>query len=163
MFPQTLAPVTSRIRNRYLFGSDVALFAASTLLAFALRFEGFDWDPIYRHAAVLFLVTSVPIKLLTFWRVGIYRRLWRYAGMLEVERLISAAAASGAIGLLLGAVVLPGLGLIERRVPLSVLFLDGLLTAAFAAAPRFVIRAIGRGRLRSRLVDAHRVLIAGAG
>ena len=36
------------------------------------------------------------------------------------------------------------------RVPLSVLLLDGLLTAAFAAAaPRFAIRALGRGRRRT--------------
>ena len=165
MSPETRPrpPAPSRVRNRYLFGSDVALFSSATLLAFALRFEGFEWGPVYTRAAVLFLVLSIPIKLATFWRVGIYRRLWRYAGIVEVERLVSAAAASGILGLFLGAVVLPGLGLTEVRVPLSVLFLDGLLTAAFAAMPRFAIRAARVGRQRLRLEDARRALIVGAG
>jgi FlaA1/EpsC-like NDP-sugar epimerase len=163
MSPETRLPVASRVRNRYLFGSDLALFTSATWLAFALRFEGFEWGPVYSRAAVLFLILSIPFKLATFWRVGIYRRLWRYAGIVEVERLISAAGASGLFGLFLGAVVLPGLGLTTVRVPLSVLFLDGLLTAAFAAMPRFAIRAVRVGRQRSRLEDARRALIVGAG
>jgi FlaA1/EpsC-like NDP-sugar epimerase len=156
-------PVAARLRNRYLFGSDLILFTGSVLAAFALRFEGLDWGPVYTRAAVVYLVLAIPLKLVAFWWVGTYRRLWRYAGMVEVERLMSASAASGSFGLLLGAVLLPGLGLTDVRVPLSVLFLDGLLTTAFAAVPRFAIRALGRGRQRRRLKDARRVLIVGAG
>jgi len=163
MASETRVPVASRIRNRYLFASDLALFASSTLLAFALRFEGFEWGPIYTHAALIYLALSVPIKLATSWRVGIYRRLWRYAGVVEIERLISASAASGVINLMLGAVVMPWSGMTQVRVPLSVLFLDALLTAAAAALPRFVVRAFGRGRHRSRLEEGRRELIVGAG
>jgi hypothetical protein len=39
-------------------------------------------------------------------------------------------------------VVLPAVGLAEIRVPLSVLFMDGLLTAAFAALPRLGVHAL---------------------
>jgi FlaA1/EpsC-like NDP-sugar epimerase len=163
MAPNAHLPLATKIRNRYLFGSDAVLFASATILAFALRFEGFDWGADQSHAAVLFLLIGLPLKLMIFWRVGIYRRLWRYAGVVEVERLISAAMASGAVGLLLGALVLPGLGLTVMRVPLSVLFMDGLLTAAFAAMPRFAVRAIGRRRQWHRLQDARRALIVGAG
>jgi FlaA1/EpsC-like NDP-sugar epimerase len=163
MAPNPHLPLATKIRNRYLFGSDAVLFASATILAFALRFEGFDWGADQSHAAVLFLLIGLPLKLMIFWRVGIYRRLWRYAGVVEVERLISAAMASGAVGLLLGALVLPGLGLTVMRVPLSVLFMDGLLTAAFAAMPRFAVRAIGRRRQWHRLQDARRALIVGAG
>ncbi|HET7469343.1 MAG TPA: hypothetical protein VFJ81_06680, partial [Gemmatimonadales bacterium] len=163
MAPETRVPLASRIRNRYLFASDLALFASSTLLAFALRFEGFDWGPIYTHAALIYLALSVPIKLVTFWRVGIYRRLWRYAGVVEIERLISASAASGVINLMLGAVLMPWAGMSQVRVPLSVLFLDALLTAMVAALLRFVVRAFGRGRHRSRVEEGRRALIVGAG
>jgi FlaA1/EpsC-like NDP-sugar epimerase len=155
--------VASRIRNRYLFASDLALFASSTLLAFALRFEGFEWGPIYTQAALIYLALSVPIKLVTFWRVGIYRRLWRYAGVVDIERLISASAVGGVINLLLGAAVMPWTGMTPVRVPLSVLFLDALLTALVAALTRFVIRAFGRGRHRTRLEEGRRALIVGAG
>ena len=106
------------------------------------------------HAALLFVLISLPLKLAIFWRVGIYRRLWRYAGIIDVERLISASTASGLAGLLIGALLLPVLGLTAVRVPLSVLFMDGLLTAAFAAAPRFAVRAFGRRGQQRRLLDA---------
>jgi FlaA1/EpsC-like NDP-sugar epimerase len=67
------------------------------------------------------------------------------------------------MGLLVGGLLLPGTGLTVMRVPLSVLFMDGLFTAAFAAAPRFAVRAVGRRRLQYRLQDARRALIVGAG
>ena len=44
MAPTPPLPATS-VRNRYLFASDILLFSASTILAFALRFEGFEWGP----------------------------------------------------------------------------------------------------------------------
>src|SRR4051794_23184003 len=102
MAPDTHLPVATRVRNRYLFGSDVLLFASSTILAFALRFEGFEWGPDQNHAALLFLLVSLPGKLAIFWQVGIYRRLWRYAGIVDMERLISASIVSGLVGLVLG-------------------------------------------------------------
>jgi FlaA1/EpsC-like NDP-sugar epimerase len=163
MAPDPKLPVAARLRNRYLFGSDLVLFASSTVLAFALRFEGFEWGAEQNRAALLFLLILLPLKLAIFWRVGIYRRLWRYAGIVDVERLISASIASGVLGFVIGALLLPGLGLTALRVPLSVLFMDALLTAAFAAAPRFAVRAVGRRRQRNRLQDARRALIVGAG
>ncbi len=158
-----MAKPPAHIRNRYLFGSDLLLFASSTIVAFAVRFEGFEWGAVQSRSAILYLLLSLPIKLYVFWAVGMYRRLWRYAGIVEVERLISAATASGFICLVLGLAVLPGLGLTELRVPLSVLFMDGLLTAAAASLPRFAVRSIGRRGQRRRLKDGHRALIAGAG
>ena len=163
MAPDTHLPVAGRIRNRYLFASDLLLFFSATVLSFALRFEGFEWGPAQNHAALLFLLICLPLKLAIFWRVGIYRRLWRYAGIMDIERLISASTASGLAGLVIGAILLPTLGLTVMRVPLSVLFMDALLTAAFAAAPRFTVRAFGRRGQQHRLLDAPRALIVGAG
>jgi hypothetical protein len=57
MSPSPL-PAANSVRNRYLFGSDVLLFAASTILAFSLRFEGFDWGSDQIHAARLYLLFS---------------------------------------------------------------------------------------------------------
>jgi FlaA1/EpsC-like NDP-sugar epimerase len=162
MSPSPL-PAAHSVRNRYLFGSDALLFAASTILAFSLRFEGFDWGSDQIHAARLYLLFSLPVKLSIFWLVGLYRRLWRYAGMIDLERLISASSLSGLICLLLGGLVLPSVGLIASRVPISVLFLDGLITAAFAALPRLAVLAYGRRGQWRRLEDGRRALIVGAG
>ncbi|HUF35643.1 MAG TPA: nucleoside-diphosphate sugar epimerase/dehydratase [Gemmatimonadales bacterium] len=162
-----MAPISplaaTGVRNRYLFASDILLFSASTILAFALRFEGFQWGPEQHLAATLYILVSLPVKLGICWGVGLYRRLWRYAGLVDLEGLISATALSGLVCLVIGAAVLPGLGIIESRVPLSVLFLDALLTAASAAAPRFAVRAFGRRGQRRRLEDGRRALIVGAG
>ncbi|MGH7498873.1 MAG: polysaccharide biosynthesis protein [Gemmatimonadales bacterium] len=139
------------------------LFVISTLLAFALRFEGFEWGPEQTRAAAIFLALSLPLKLSIFWFVGMYRRLWRYAGMIDVERLISASAIAGLSGLVLGMIVLPDLGLTATRVPISVLILDGFLTTAAASLPRLAVRAFGRRGQRRRLEYASRALIVGAG
>ena len=140
----------AQIRNRYLFASDLFLFVSSTIIAYALRFEGFEWGPAHTQTALVFLLVSLPVKLYVGWWVGIYRRLWRYAGIIEVEKLITSAAISGLICLVLGALILPLLGITEVRVPLSVLFMDGLLTAAFASLPRLGVRAFGRRKQRRR-------------
>ena len=152
-----------QIRNRYLFSSDLCLFVSATVIAYALRFEGFEWGAPHRQTAIVYLLFSLVVKLYVQWSVGIYRRLWRYAGIIDVERLISSATISGLTCLLLGGLVLPTVGLTEVRVPLSVLFMDGLLTAAFAALPRLGIRALGRRGQRRRLEAGRRALIVGAG
>jgi FlaA1/EpsC-like NDP-sugar epimerase len=163
MSPLQSLPPRTQIRNRYLFASDVCLFVSATVIAYGLRFEGFEWAAPHRQAAVVYLLFAIAVKLYVAWSVGIYRRLWRYAGILDVERLIASAAISGIICLALGALVLPTVGLTQVRVPLSVLFMDGLLTAAFAALPRLGVRALGRRGQRRRVETGRRALIVGAG
>jgi len=76
------------LRNRYFLLADAFLFTASTVAAFALRFEGFAWGPEYSRAALLYALISIPLKLVIAYRTGLYERLWRHAGVLELERLI---------------------------------------------------------------------------
>jgi FlaA1/EpsC-like NDP-sugar epimerase len=163
MVEQAYNSFSTHLRNRYLFLSDVVLFSASVILAFTIRFEGFEWGAEQHKTAVVFLAVALPVKLLTLWAAGLYRRLWRYAGLLELERLIVTSAISGLAGLFIGALVLPVTGLTSMRVPLSVLFLDGLLTGVFAAVPRLAVRSYGRRAQSRRLIGAKRVLIVGAG
>ncbi|HEX6107217.1 MAG TPA: nucleoside-diphosphate sugar epimerase/dehydratase [Gemmatimonadales bacterium] len=156
-------PFGTHLRNRYLFMSDVLLFSASVVLAFSIRFEGFEWGAAQNRSALVYLIVSLPIKILTLYVAGLYRRLWRYAGLLELERLILTSAISGVAGLVIGGIVLPVTGLTVMRVPLSVLFLDGLLTGIFAAVPRLAVRSYRRRGQVHRLTNAKRALIVGAG
>jgi FlaA1/EpsC-like NDP-sugar epimerase len=150
----------SHLRNRYLFGSDVVLFAASTFLAFALRFEGLEWEGM-ASVAVLYTVCSIPVKFSVLWSVGLYRRLWRYAGVVDLERILTAAILSGALCFILGALILPLSGLAPTRVPISVLFIDAMLSGAAISLPRLALRIFGRRR--RPVGDSRRVLIVGAG
>lgn len=156
-------PYSTHLRNRYLLASDILLFTVSVVAAFALRFEGFEWGPNQTHSAVVYLLLSLPVKVLVLWGAGLYRRLWRYAGMMELERLVVASAVSGFAGLMIGGALLPTMGLTTGRVPLSVLFLDGLLTGILAALPRLAVRAYGHRGHGTRRNDARRALIVGAG
>ena len=150
-----------RFRNRYLFGSDILFFTTSTFLAFIARFEGLAWDPEQWRVAIVYGALSLPVKLSVLWMVGLYRRLWRYAGTVDLERILVASAASGAICFAAGAVLLPGAGIIPSRVPLSVLLLDALLTAAAVSLPRLALRIFGRRR--RPVGSSRRALIVGAG
>ncbi len=150
-------------RNRHLFAVDVLLLPLATVLAAAARFEGFTWPEHYREIIATFLLFALPVKLVLLFTFGLYRRLWRFASIAELESILSATALSAIVCGVLGALVLPASHLIQVRVPLSILFLDGLLTIAVVALPRLVLRSVTWHRLGLGPRNAKRVLIAGAG
>ncbi len=150
--------------------ADVALLAASPLLLYALRFEGLAWGQQNLRTAITFLVCAIPIQIATFYAFGLYRRLWKYASLAELELIFVAGAAAATLCTVLGLAILPWSRLTPVRVPLSVLFPNALLSIALVAAPRFLIRLTGwrvarwRNHLQRRSSDGHRrVLVAGAG
>ena len=150
-------------RNRYLFLLDATLLVASVLIAYALRFEGFSWGPQHDETAKYYLLIAVPLKLSIFLWLGLYRRLWRHAGVLELEEILQASLLSAACCTVIGAFLLPGSGLTELRVPYSVLLLDALLTTGILALPRLMFRMLSRRRRPGSQVASTRVLIVGAG
>jgi FlaA1/EpsC-like NDP-sugar epimerase len=155
--------VPRHLRNRHLLILDAVLLGLSTMVAYVVRFEGLDWGGANLHTALVYLLFSLPLKLGVLLYVGLYRRLWRFAGVAELEHILVATAISASLSTLLGAAVLPGLTLTPLRVPLSVLFIDGCLSAGAVALPRLFIRLLGRRSQWRRLEAARRVLIVGAG
>jgi FlaA1/EpsC-like NDP-sugar epimerase len=155
--------VPRHLRNRHLLILDAVLLGLSTMLAYVVRFEGLDWGNANLYTSLVYLAVSLPIKLGVLLYVGLYRRLWRFAGAAELEHILVATAISASLSTLLGAAVLPGLGITPLRVPLSVLFIDGCLSAGAVALPRLFIRLFGRRTQWRRLEAARRVLIVGAG
>jgi FlaA1/EpsC-like NDP-sugar epimerase len=151
------------LRNRYLLFTDALLIGIAPLVGYALRFEGFAWGSQHRETALWFAVLSVPTCLLTFFAFGLYRRLWRYASIAEVELIFAAVATADLLCWVLGVWVLPGTGLTEVRVPLSVLFATSLLSFAIISTPRMIMRIAGWRSLRKRSKAGRRVIVAGAG
>jgi FlaA1/EpsC-like NDP-sugar epimerase len=115
------------------------------------------------RTALVYLACIVPLKVGVLVWVGLYRRLWRFAGVAELELILVATTISALLSALVGAAVLPGLGITPLRVPLSVLFIDACLSAGVVALPRLFIRLLGRRHQWRRLEAARRVLIVGAG
>ncbi|MFN2601779.1 MAG: polysaccharide biosynthesis protein [Gemmatimonadaceae bacterium] len=152
------------LRNRHLFVADTLAVILAPLAAFLVRFEEPRWITDNLRLVGLYLLLSVPLRLLIFYAAGMYRRLWRHASVGELKPIALAALGGGIIAGLVGLIVLPVFHLTATRVPFSVVFIDTLLSGALIALPRLMVRVTRQGSLRRRRYESgKRVLIAGAG
>ncbi len=152
------------LRNRHLFVADALAVILAPLAAFLVRFEEPRWIADNLRLVGLYLLLSVPLRLLIFYAAGMYRRLWRHASVGELKPIALAALGGGVVAGLVGLVVLPVFHLTATRVPFSVVFIDTLLCGALIALPRLMVRVTRHGSLRRRRYESgKRVLIAGAG
>jgi FlaA1/EpsC-like NDP-sugar epimerase len=151
------------LRNRHLLLVDALLLMAAPLLAYAARFEGFDWTSQDAHAALVYTLCSLPLKLGIYYAMGLYTRLWRRAGVADVVQLVWAQAASAATCAFVGIVVLPVAGATQLRVPISVMLMDALFTMTLFTLPRLIAKAMDGRRQTKRRGNERRALIVGAG
>jgi len=159
-----IPPLRASIRNRHLAVADLIGCAAALVLAYSIRFESWQWPPA--HSATFWRVLPVVlvIKAVVFYWAGIYRRRWRHAGLADLGRLLAATTIAGGAILFVGVWLLPVLGLIRPRLPVSVAVLDAGLTFAALALPRLAIRWWAMRPWSRRAAAAERrVVIAGAG
>ncbi len=125
------------IRNKnfwIILGSDVALVCAAYALAYLIRFEG-NIPPEPQEMFVKTLPWIVPMKILVFAWLGLYRGMWRYTSITDVINIVTAVVLStGTIALILV--------LIQRfeGFSRSVLILDGLITLLLVGGIRLLIR-----------------------
>jgi FlaA1/EpsC-like NDP-sugar epimerase len=150
------------LRNRAYFGSDMVLLPLCAAIAFAARFDGLD-QPGVRQQLTVFVMSAVPLKLLLLLWVGLYRRLWRYASVSDVEMLLVGAAACALVDFAVGTVGLRVVGLVPGRVSYAVILLDACLSGVAIALPRLAIRLLSQGKRRFRDQGFRRTIIVGAG
>jgi len=158
---QVVASRLGRSRNRYFVLVDALLLALSTVLAYSIRFEGAAWWSSEGQAALAFLLIALPLKLLVLLCLGLYGRLWRYASIADVERIVIAGVCVGIAGFGVGVGIIPHFAV--HRVPLSVLYIDGMIGIGFIASPRLFVRVGMQRSRRTPLSDARRALVVGAG
>jgi len=108
------------------------------------------------------LAPALPIRLLVAYSSDLYRFLWQYASLVELERLLFAGAARGALTFLAGAVFIHGTGLAPNGMPYSTLINDAVFAYGLLAAPGLGYRLLHRAP-HHRARANKRVLIAGAG
>ncbi|HXW96394.1 MAG TPA: hypothetical protein VEI47_02330, partial [Gemmatimonadales bacterium] len=84
----------STFRNRHLLALDLILLPVATLFAAVVRFEGFAWPAPYVAVVATYLLFSFPLKLGLLFLFGLYRRLWRFASISELEGILFAAGVS---------------------------------------------------------------------
>ena len=146
-------------KRRFVEGViDLLLIVAAYYLAYVLRYEEFPSELNDRLIA-----ESLPVLLvaryLALYGFGLYRGLWRYAGMREVGQTAAAVLVSEAVTV----VVLTGLYRFEDY-SRSVFVINAVLAFLFLAGSRMAERGIGEWLHSQRSPGGvPRALIIGAG
>ncbi|MEN9479143.1 MAG: hypothetical protein RLZZ298_538 [Pseudomonadota bacterium] len=144
-------------RTLAAFLHDLVAAALAWVLAFMLRFN-FDIPHEFALSAGYSLLWVLPLFGVLFFAFGLYRGLWRFASLSDLQHLI-AAVITGAL-LTTAAVVFLDLGPIPR----SVLVLHPLLLALVMGGSRFAYRSWKEHRLYGPAkVRGQPVLVLGAG
>src|SRR2546423_7310605 len=152
------------MRNRHLFLIDAGSLVVAPLVAFLVRFEEFSWIAGNLRMVLPYIALAAPARLVLFYNLGMYRRLWRHASIGELRQIVIAGAVAAVVSALIGLWILPGSHAIPSRLPFSVVFIDSFLTAAAIALPRLLARTIRlRGRRRRHADPGRPALIVGAG
>jgi len=146
-------------RSLLAFAHDVLAAGVAWIAAFWLRFNldvpdyfaGIMWDR---------LPWVVVVYAVLFWILGLYRGLWRFASLPDLQRILLAVG--------IGALAIPALFALMRAgvsVPRSAYLLAPMLLVGAMSGSRLAYRAWKEGRLLGvvRHPQASPVLILGAG
>jgi UDP-GlcNAc:undecaprenyl-phosphate GlcNAc-1-phosphate transferase len=136
--------------------ADVLLVSAAFICAYQLRFET-GVNPRQAEFITEVLPFVVLVKIPIFYVMGLYRGVWRYAGMPELVRVVKATLLAS-IGVVLTLSVLYGADSISK----GVIVIDWMIVTIAVVAVRFSFRAFPRYIATKRL-NGKRVLLYGAG
>ena len=145
-------------RASLAFVHDICAAALAWMAIFWLRFNLDLRDP-YVSEAWFTLAWILPLQATIFLALGLYRGLWRFASILDLQRIVLAAA--------LGTIVIPLVLVmlqLQTVVPRSVLVFYPIVLIFLMAGSRFAYRIWKEHRLYSPFAAlGEPVLIVGAG
>ncbi|GAB7562675.1 nucleoside-diphosphate sugar epimerase/dehydratase [Methylobacillus methanolivorans] len=127
-------------------------------VAFLFRFN-FDIPDNFSQSMLESAVWVIPLQALVFLFAGLYRGVWRFASLPDLQRLIRAIAISSALVVAILFMFKP-----HGVVPRSVLIMDPMLLLLLMGGSRFAYRAWKEHRLYgSAQFSGKPVLVLGAG
>lgn len=158
-----------RFQNRHFFLLDIVALAVIPSLALALRLDSFKALNFYAGPLSTFTVIGLIVRLLVFWRSGLYTRYWRYASVDEITLIILTIGAATAINTIFFFTLyfLPHPSFfsffsLSPKLPRSMPLIDGLLTLIVVGGTRFCVRLAEYWQHQGH-PRGQRVLIIGAG
>lgn len=144
-------------RTLAAFAHDLLAIILAWYLAFLLRFN-FELPQDYAHSALTGLYWVVPLYFGLFYLFGLYRGIWRYASLNDLQHLLSAVTLGGLLTTLV--VFIFGVSMMPR----SVLLLHPMLLAFLMGGSRFAYRSWKEHRLYGPTkLRGSPVVIIGAG
>lgn len=127
-------------------------------LAYQFRFN-FEIPSNFQESLLYVIAWTVPLQMLSFVLLGLYKGVWRFASLPDLKRIILAvsasAVASGALLFMLQPQAL--------AVPRSVLILDPILLLLIMGGSRFAYRAWKEHKLYGFKTKGVPVIVLGAG
>jgi FlaA1/EpsC-like NDP-sugar epimerase len=140
--------------------ADAALVAAAWYLAFQLRFDRgvpVFYETLFERTILIVL----GIKLVVFLLFGFYNHWWRYVSTRDMWRIVRGVTVACLVADLTVYLINP-VGPV--RLPRSIAATDWLLTLAFLAGARLLVRSImERPSPRGIVARGKEVLVVGAG
>lgn len=153
----------------YLAIYDVIAVTASYFLALLLRFDfAFSRIPqMYLQPWEKFAPLYAVICIVVFWRLRLYRSIWRFASFTELQRITAATIVTTIIhiiGVTMTLNILAGdAGFTTNRMPFSYYIMGAVLQAFLITAVRFSYRFILLLRATRSKKSAANIMIVGAG
>ncbi|MBI5751882.1 MAG: polysaccharide biosynthesis protein [Hydrogenophilales bacterium] len=145
-------------RTALAFMHDVVAAIAAWALAYLFRFN-LELPSEHLYGMLRTLIWVVPVQALIFRQFGLYRGIWRYASLPDIQRIVFAVGT----GSLVVAVTL-FMFRVSVVVPRSVLLLDPILLVMFMGGSRLAYRGWKENRLYGLLsLQGEPVLVVGAG
>ncbi len=141
---------------------DAALIAAAFLAAYLIRFDGRITHP-FAEQIFIFTPLIVCLKLASNWLFGVYKRLWRYTGLIEIMELACSMAAVTTFVMLLRTLSL--ITVRGNQISFGVVFIDLGFSFLLLSAPRILRRLQTEHKQRRhwRQPVLKRALLIGAG
>jgi FlaA1/EpsC-like NDP-sugar epimerase len=147
------------VRRMLVFGHDVLAAGAAWVLAYWLRFNLEIPD---EHESVMLagLPIVIVVHAMVFWALGLYRGLWRYASIPDLQRILVAVGVAALVTTTLFALLR-----MSGPFPRTVYLLTPVLLAFAMSASRLIYRASKEGQLAPLVVKPYAapVLVLGAG
>ena len=136
---------------------DFVLMCVSFLISYALLTDGLG-SAGERNVFLQALPIVLALRYISFVSVGVYRRIWRFAGAQDLVAIAVACAVSG----------IAALGVVTLLTPLvgfdwKVFLLDAVLCAVLVSASRLVLRLRPHRGATGRQGPRRRILLVGAG
>ncbi len=148
--------------NRLLFIvlNKTLLILGAFFLAFLVRFD-LSIPQSYWPKIIILLPALLLIKLMVFWRIGLFKGWWRYVSMPDLVQILK--------GNLIASLIFIGYAVFVHRleqIPRSILLLDGVFCFMLMGGIRFATRAFRESFLpmmNGNDGGETRILVVGAG
>ena len=147
------------VRAVLAFAHDVVASGVAWIAAFLLRFN-LEIPSDYLATALSTMPWVMAMNALLFWRLGLYRGLWRYASLPDLQKILAAVFVAALAAPALFLLIAP-----TPAVPRSVFLMAPLLLIGAMSGSRLLYRAWKEQRLLGivRHPEANPVIVLGAG